>query len=58
MKRSDPIIDEIHRIRERFGREHGFDVRRIARALQEREAEHPQRLVSRSPKRVRRKQAS
>jgi hypothetical protein len=58
MKRSDPIVDKIHKIREKFGREHGFDVRCIARALQEQEAEHPQKLVSRSPKRVPRKKAS
>jgi hypothetical protein len=30
MKRRDPIIDELHRVREDIGKAHDFDVRRIA----------------------------
>ena len=33
MKRPDPIIDELHKVRENLGRRFGFDVRRIGEAL-------------------------
>jgi hypothetical protein len=37
MTRRDPIIDELHRVRERIGRAHDFDVRRIAEAIRKHE---------------------
>jgi hypothetical protein len=52
MKRKDPIIEEIHAFREEFAREHGHDVRRIARALQEEEKANHRKVVSSPPKRV------
>ena len=33
MKRRDVIIEELHRVRERIGRDHGFDVDRIAATI-------------------------
>lgn len=41
----DPIVDEIHMVRERIARESGYDLKRIVRDLREKEAEHPQRIV-------------
>jgi hypothetical protein len=58
MKRADPIVEEIHKFREKLARHHGFDVKRIAAALREKESAHPDRLVSRPPRRVPRKKAS
>ena len=49
MKRCDPIIDELHRVREDLGRAHGFEVRRIAAAIRRRENENPEGVVRESP---------
>ena len=38
-KQRDAIIDELHRYREQVGRAHGFDVDRIAAAIQQHEHE-------------------
>ncbi len=59
MKRRDPIIEELHRVREGIGKSHDFDVRRIADAIRQHEDEHPQGVVRQSPKRTpRQKKAS
>ena len=59
MKRQDAIIDELHRIREDFGKAHNFDVRRIAAAIRQHEDENPEGVVRESPKRTtRHKKAS
>ena len=59
MKRRDPIIDELHRVREEIGKAHEFDVRRIAAAIRQHEDENPEGVVRESPKRsVRQKKAS
>ena len=58
MKRADPIVEEIHRVRLAIGRRYGFDVRRIAEAMRAKEAERGERVVSRAPRRVPRKRAS
>jgi hypothetical protein len=39
MKRRDAIIDELHKLRERIGRAHGFDVDRIAATIRQHEQE-------------------
>ena len=54
MKRRDPIIDELHRVRENFGRAHDFDVRRIAATIRQHEDENPERIIRELPKRTRR----
>jgi len=59
MKRRDPIIEELHRVREAIGKAHDFDVRRIAAAIRQREDENPEGIVRESPKRsARQKKAS
>jgi hypothetical protein len=52
MSRRDPIIEEIHAIREAIAREHGFDAQRIARALREEALAGHKQVVSRLPKRI------
>lgn len=59
MKRRDPIIEELHRVREDIGKAHDFDVHRIAAAIRQHEDENPERIVRESPKRTtRQKKAS
>jgi hypothetical protein len=59
MKRRDPIIDELHRIREDIGKAHDFDVRRIAATIRRHEGESREGVVRESPKRTtRQKKAS
>ena len=58
MKRGDPIIDELHKFRDKLARRHGFDVKKIAEGLRAREGEHPSRVTSRPARRVSRKIAS
>ncbi len=48
----NPILDEIHAVREEFAREHGYDVRRMARTLQEEERTLKRKLVSLPPRRT------
>jgi len=59
MKRRDPIIEELHRVREAIGKAHDFDARRIAAAIRQHEEENPESVVRESPKRsARQKKAS
>ena len=59
MKRRDPIIDELHRVREDIGKANDFDVRRIAATIRQHEDQSPEGVVRESPKRApRQKQAS
>jgi hypothetical protein len=59
MKRRDPIIEELHRVREAIGKAHDFDARRIAAAIRQHEEENPEGVVRESPKRsARQKKAS
>ena len=55
MKRRDPIIEDLHRVREDIGKAHDFDVDRIADAIRRHEEEHPHGVVRQSPKRTSRK---
>jgi len=59
MKRRDPIIEELHRVREDIAKAHDFDVRRIAAAIRQHEDENPDGVIRESPKRAtRQKKAS
>jgi hypothetical protein len=59
MKRRDPIIDKLHRVREDIGKAHDFDVRRIAATIRRHEDQSPEGVVRESPKRApRQKKAS
>jgi len=52
MKRRDPIIEELHRVRKDIGKAHDFDVRRIAAAIRQHEHENEAGVVRESPKRM------
>jgi hypothetical protein len=52
MKRRDPIIDELHRVREDIGKAHDFDARRIAATIRKHEDQNPEGVVRESPKRA------
>jgi hypothetical protein len=58
MKRPDPIIDELHKVRENLGRRFEFDVRRIGEALKASQGKPGHRVVSRSARRISKKKAS
>lgn len=59
MKRRDPIIDELHRLREAIGRAHGFDVHRIAATIRKHEQDGKERTLLNGSKRpARQKKAS
>lgn len=49
---TDPIVDEVHKVREQLAREAGFDLRRLVARLQESQKIHGDRLVTRPPKRI------
>jgi hypothetical protein len=42
----DPIVEEIHAVREKIEREFDYDLRRIMDYLREKEKQHPERLVT------------
>lgn len=52
MNRRDPIIEKLHRVREDIRKADDFDVRRIAAAVRQHEAENPRGVVHESPKRT------
>ncbi len=52
MKSRDAIIDELHRVRQDFGKAHDFDVRRIAATIRQHEDENPEGIIRESPKRT------
>lgn len=59
LKRRDPIIAELHRIRESIGKAHDFDVYRIAATIRRHEDEGRKATVRELPKRTtRQKKAS
>ncbi len=50
MKRRDPIVDELHRIREDIAKAHNFDVHQIAATIRRHEDESSEGVVRESPK--------
>lgn len=48
----DPIVDEVHRVREELARETGCDVTRLGARLLESQKRHGAKLVSRPPQRI------
>lgn len=52
MKRQDSIIEDLHKLRERIGRAHGFDADRIAATIRQHEREAGQALVEATPGRA------
>ena len=45
----DPIVEEVHRVRDKLIEEHGGDIDRYIEHLRELEKQHPQRLVRPAP---------
>ena len=55
MKRRDAIIENLHKLRERIGRAHDFDVDRIAATIREHERDAGRVLVEPSSQRTKRR---
>lgn len=49
----DAVVEETRRIRDRLAKAHGYDVRKIARALQQEEAKSARTIVTLPAKKVR-----
>ena len=45
--KNDPIVDEVHRVREKMWNDCGGDLDRLIESLRASEKMHPQRVVSR-----------
>ena len=52
---TDPIVEEVRRIRQDYARQFDYDLHAIAADLRKHEQEHPERLVTFPPKPVRRR---
>jgi len=48
---ADPIVEEIHKIRQEMAAEHGNDLQALGRYFMERQQAHADRLVSFPPRR-------
>jgi NAD dependent epimerase/dehydratase family enzyme len=42
----DPIVEEVHRIREKLSRKFQFDIRKIFEDVKQREQQHRDRIVN------------
>ena len=47
---SDPIVDQVRRVRREYAEQFAYDLRALAADLRKREQKHPERLVSFQPK--------
>ncbi len=50
---TDPIVEEVRRVREEYAKRFNYDVHAIADDLRKQEQQHPERLVSYPAKRRR-----
>ena len=50
--RTDPSVDEVHKVREQMTQEAGYDLRKLVVRLQESQKLHGDRLVTRPPQRI------
>jgi hypothetical protein len=53
----DAVVEETRRIRDRLAKAHGYDVRKIARALQQEEAKGGRKPVTLPAKKLRQRRA-
>ncbi len=53
----DAVVEETRRIRDRLAKAHGYDVKKIAHALQQEEAKSGRPVVTLPAKRLRHKRA-
>ena len=44
--RADPILQEVHRMKDQFAREMGYDLDKMFEHLRANEQKHPERMVS------------
>ena len=51
--KTDPIVEEVRRIRQEYAKQFGYDLHALAADLRKHEQQHPERLVSFPPKTVR-----
>ena len=51
MSRKDPIVEEVHAVREALAREAGYDLDRLIEAARERQAASGRQVVRLPPKR-------
>lgn len=49
--RPDPIVEEIHRVREKLAEEHGLDIRAIVRDIRAKQAKSGRKYVALPPRR-------
>ena len=49
---TDPIVDEVHKIRKEIAREAGNDLRKLVERLKESQKRHGDRLVTLPPQRI------
>lgn len=47
----DPIVDEIRKYRQEHAAKYGNDLKRIVKALQEKQEQSPRPVINREPKR-------
>jgi hypothetical protein len=52
MQTVDPILEEIHAVREKLAKEAGYDIERIAEAARKRQAESGRKAVTLPPRRA------
>ena len=50
MWQPDPIVEEIHAVRDAIAQESGYDIRKIAQAAREREARSGRKVVTLEPR--------
>jgi len=43
--KTDPILREVHRMKDQFAREMGYDLAKMCERLREDEKKHPERMV-------------
>ena len=55
---SDPIVDQVRRVRQEYAEEFGYDLRSLAADLRKREQQHAERLVSFPPKPAQRRKTA
>lgn len=48
----DPIVEEIHQIRDNLSRKFQYDVQRIFEDVKQRERQHPEKIVNLQTKQV------
>jgi hypothetical protein len=49
---SDPIVEEVRRVRQEYAKQFGYDLHALAADLRKHEEQHSERLVSFAPKHV------